>query len=41
MRGKDAPNAPDELQSLRGEKAGCFCEVAGVSIVDAGSLCSR
>ena len=25
---------------LRGEKAGRFCEVAGVSIIDAGGLCS-
>ena len=39
-RQRDAPDARGRLTSLsalRGKEAGRFCEVAGVSIIDAGS----
>ena len=42
-RQRDTLDASGRLTSfkLKGEEAGCFREVAGVSIVDAGGLCSQ
>ena len=41
-RRRDAPDTSGRLMSfsVEGEGGGCFREVAGVSIVDVGSLCS-
>ena len=41
-RRKDAPDASGRLTSFGVEGVGgCFCEVAGMSIVDAGGPCSQ
>ena len=37
----DVPNARLTSSALKGEEAGRFSEVAGVSIIDAGGPCSR
>ena len=41
-RRRDAPDASRRLTSfsIEGEGGGCLCEVAGMSIVDAGGMCS-
>ena len=38
---RDAPDATGRLTSFRGEEAGRFGEVAGLSIVDAGGSRSQ
>ena len=42
MRQRDAPDTSGRLMSFSVEGQGrCFCEVAGVSMVDAGGPCSQ
>ena len=41
VRRRDAPDATGRLTSFRGEEAGRFHEVAGLSIIDAGGSRSQ